>query len=137
MGIPNDAPKYSIPVVGGHSGATIVPLLSQSEPKIDGKLLDNKDEVAKVVNRIQFGGDEVVKAKDGAGSATVSQTWSPSVVYLLCSWRKGLTLLFLGWRYYSSPWLMLVSGRSSLSMREVSLFSADALFTVPADSSNL
>ena len=29
-----DAPKYTIPVVGGHSGATILPLLSQSEPKI-------------------------------------------------------------------------------------------------------
>ena len=71
LGIPNDAPKYSIPVVGGHSGATIVPLISQATPKVDSKLLDNKDELAKVVNRIQFGGDEVVKAKDGAGSATV------------------------------------------------------------------
>jgi malate dehydrogenase len=27
---------------------------------------------AKKSNRIQFGGDEVVKAKDGAGSATLS-----------------------------------------------------------------
>lgn len=72
MGIPNEAPKYSVPVVGGHSGTTIVPLLSQAEPKIDDKLLGNKEELEKVVNRIQFGGDEVVKAKDGAGSATVS-----------------------------------------------------------------
>ena len=71
LGIPNDAPKYSVPVVGGHSGTTIVPLLSQSEPKVDEKLLNNKEELEKLVNRIQFGGDEVVKAKDGAGSATV------------------------------------------------------------------
>jgi hypothetical protein len=34
VGNASDAPKYTIPVVGGHSGATILPLLSQSEPKI-------------------------------------------------------------------------------------------------------
>jgi malate dehydrogenase len=54
-------------VVGGHSGVTIVPLISQSNhPDIAGQKLDD------LVNRIQFGGDEVVKAKDGAGSATLS-----------------------------------------------------------------
>lgn len=46
---------------------TIVPLLSQSNhPDIAGEVRDA------LVNRIQFGGDEVVKAKDGAGSATLS-----------------------------------------------------------------
>lgn len=46
---------------------TIVPLLSQSNhPDISGTVRDE------LVNRIQFGGDEVVKAKDGAGSATLS-----------------------------------------------------------------
>jgi malate dehydrogenase len=46
---------------------TIVPLLSQSNhPDIAGQKLDE------LVNRVQFGGDEVVKAKDGAGSATLS-----------------------------------------------------------------
>ena len=70
--IPQESSKYAIPVVGGHSGATIVPLLSQSEPKVDEKLLGDKEKVDKLINRIQFGGDEVVKAKDGAGSATVS-----------------------------------------------------------------
>jgi malate dehydrogenase len=46
---------------------TIVPLLSQSgHPSIAGEARDA------LVNRIQFGGDEVVKAKDGAGSATLS-----------------------------------------------------------------
>lgn len=29
-----------------------------------------------LVNRIQFGGDEVVKAKDGAGSATLSMAYA-------------------------------------------------------------
>ncbi|KAK9475511.1 lactate/malate dehydrogenase [Dipodascopsis tothii] len=56
-----------VPVVGGHSGVTIVPLLSQSKhASIEGETRDA------LVNRIQFGGDEVVKAKDGAGSATLS-----------------------------------------------------------------
>ena len=57
----------NITVVGGHSGVTIVPLISQSNHHdIVGAKLDE------LVNRIQFGGDEVVKAKDGAGSATLS-----------------------------------------------------------------
>jgi hypothetical protein len=34
------------------------------------------DERAALVKRIQFGGDEVVKAKDGAGSATLSMAWA-------------------------------------------------------------
>jgi malate dehydrogenase len=55
-----------ITVVGGHSGVTIVPLLSQSGSNLEGEKLD------KFVHRVQFGGDEVVQAKDGAGSATLS-----------------------------------------------------------------
>ncbi|KAJ5790219.1 uncharacterized protein N7518_007230 [Penicillium psychrosexuale] len=57
----------AVTVVGGHSGVTIVPLLSQSShPSISGEVRDA------LVKRIQFGGDEVVQAKDGAGSATLS-----------------------------------------------------------------
>jgi malate dehydrogenase len=62
-----DPTNEQVPVVGGHSGVTIVPLTSQSNhPDISGPTLEA------LVNRIQFGGDEVVKAKDGAGSATLS-----------------------------------------------------------------
>ncbi|KAL8872025.1 MAG: hypothetical protein Q9174_002275 [Haloplaca sp. 1 TL-2023] len=61
-----DPADENITVVGGHSGATIVPLLSQSGYSLTGKDLDD------YVYRVQFGGDEVVKAKDGAGSATLS-----------------------------------------------------------------
>ncbi|KAF7291834.1 malate dehydrogenase [Mycena chlorophos] len=66
---PNDTP---VTVVGGHSGATIVPLLSQSSY---GKGVTG-EAYAALVNRIQFGGDEVVKAKDGAGSATLSMAYA-------------------------------------------------------------
>ncbi|BDD59279.1 Malate dehydrogenase, cytoplasmic [Monascus purpureus] len=66
-----DPANEAVPVVGGHSGVTIVPLLSQSNhPSLDGEARD------KLVHRIQFGGDEVVKAKDGAGSATLSMAFA-------------------------------------------------------------
>ncbi len=63
---------YVVPVIGGHSGVTIVPLLSQAKPatNISGEQLD------KLVHRIQFGGDEIVAAKDGAGSATLSMAYA-------------------------------------------------------------
>ncbi|CCG84594.1 protein of unknown function [Taphrina deformans PYCC 5710] len=64
--------EYVIPVVGGHSGITIVPLISQAKPaaSIEGEKLDA------LVHRIQFGGDEVVAAKAGAGSATLSMAYA-------------------------------------------------------------
>ncbi|WRT69676.1 malate dehydrogenase, NAD-dependent [Kwoniella shivajii] len=71
LGKPTEALHYTIPVVGGHSGATILPLLSQAKPAIPD-ILNDKEKRDALVNRIQFGGDEVVKAKDGAGSATLS-----------------------------------------------------------------
>lgn len=43
-----------------------MPLLSQSGHNLEGKDLDD------FVYRVQYGGDEVVKAKNGAGSATLS-----------------------------------------------------------------
>ncbi|KAJ2932007.1 hypothetical protein H1R20_g5086, partial [Candolleomyces eurysporus] len=63
-----------VPVVGGHSGVTIVPLLSQSSHPLPSGLA--KDNLDALVNRIQFGGDEVVKAKNGAGSATLSMAYA-------------------------------------------------------------
>jgi malate dehydrogenase len=58
-------------VIGGHSGVTIVPLFSQLQGfNVTGEALD------KLVYRVQFGGDEVVKAKDGKGSATLSMAFA-------------------------------------------------------------
>ncbi|KAF2668446.1 malate dehydrogenase [Microthyrium microscopicum] len=62
----NDPANENITVIGGHSGVTIVPLLSQSGYSLDGQALDD------FTRRVQFGGDEVVQAKAGAGSATLS-----------------------------------------------------------------
>lgn len=57
----------TVPVVGGHSDVTIVPLLSQLQgAPLDAAATD------KLTKRIQDAGTEVVKAKAGKGSATLS-----------------------------------------------------------------
>merc|ERR1712232_1071735 len=48
-----------VPVIGGHAGATI------ADAERDA-----------LTHRIMFGGDEVVQAKDGAGSATLSMAYA-------------------------------------------------------------
>jgi malate dehydrogenase len=57
----------TVPVIGGHSGTTILPLLSQ----VDGVSFSD-EEVASLTLRIQNAGTEVVEAKAGGGSATLS-----------------------------------------------------------------
>ena len=56
-----------IPVIGGHSGPTILPLLSQAP----GTSL-SPEAVALLNDRIKNAGTAVVEAKAGAGSATLS-----------------------------------------------------------------
>ncbi|CCD24983.1 malate dehydrogenase MDH3 NDAI_0E01670 [Naumovozyma dairenensis CBS 421] len=58
-----------ITVIGGHSGNTIVPVFLNKKL---GETLKMKKCYDEFIHRVQFGGDEVVKAKDGAGSATLS-----------------------------------------------------------------
>ena len=57
----------NVSVIGGHSGVTILPLLSS----IDGVELTDA-EIELLTPRIQEAGTEVVEAKVGAGSATLS-----------------------------------------------------------------
>jgi len=66
-----DVTKTNVTVVGGHAGITIIPLLSQL-PQIR---LSQQDKEA-LTQRIMFGGDEVVKAKGGSGSATLSMAYA-------------------------------------------------------------
>ncbi|KJY89850.1 malate dehydrogenase [Pseudoalteromonas piscicida] len=62
-----DVAEVKIPVIGGHSGTTILPLLSQ----VEGVEFTD-EEVAALTTRIQNAGTEVVEAKAGGGSATLS-----------------------------------------------------------------
>ncbi|XP_073144040.1 malate dehydrogenase, chloroplastic-like [Henckelia pumila] len=61
-----------VPVIGGHSGITILPLLSKTKP---GTTFTDK-EVEELTVRIQNAGTEVVDAKAGAGSATLSMAYA-------------------------------------------------------------
>ncbi|WFD47614.1 malate dehydrogenase [Malassezia furfur] len=72
----SDPQTTNVPVIGGHSGVTIVPLISQAA---QGDKVQAGEQYDKLVHRIQFGGDEVVKAKDGAGSATLSMAYAAAV----------------------------------------------------------
>mmetsp|Transcript_31762 Transcript_31762/g.63000 ORF Transcript_31762/g.63000 Transcript_31762/m.63000 type:complete len:342 (+) Transcript_31762:42-1067(+) len=65
-----DPADVDVTVIGGHAGITILPLLSQT-----GATMTDEEREA-LTKRIQFGGDEVVQAKAGAGSATLSMAYA-------------------------------------------------------------
>jgi malate dehydrogenase len=64
----------NVNVIGGHAGATILPLLSQ----VKVGSFSQKD-IESLTHRVMFGGDEVVKAKAGSGSATLSMAYAGAV----------------------------------------------------------
>jgi len=67
-----DVSSVHVDVVGGHSGVTIIPLLSQVKPSAKF----NDAELKALTERIQEAGTEVVKAKAGKGSATLSMAFA-------------------------------------------------------------
>jgi len=67
-----DPANVNCPVVGGHAGVTIMPLISQCAPAVEFPA----DELKALTERIQDAGTEVVKAKAGAGSATLSMAYA-------------------------------------------------------------
>ncbi|KAL7575813.1 hypothetical protein ACA910_003138 [Epithemia clementina (nom. ined.)] len=69
MGV--DPSTIDVTVIGGHAGITILPLFS----RVPG--FSASPEALEVMTvRTQFGGDEVVKAKAGSGSATLSMAYA-------------------------------------------------------------
>jgi len=67
-----DPADVNCPVIGGHAGVTIMPLISQCTPSVSFPA----DELKALTERIQDAGTEVVKAKAGAGSATLSMAYA-------------------------------------------------------------
>merc|ERR1711962_194080 len=67
-----DPQDVNCPVVGGHAGITIMPLISQCTPSVEFPA----DQLKALTERIQDAGTEVVKAKAGAGSATLSMAYA-------------------------------------------------------------
>ncbi|XP_043648553.1 malate dehydrogenase 1, mitochondrial [Drosophila teissieri] len=70
--INSDPLKVNIPVIGGHTGRTILPILSQCDPPFKG----TDEEREALIQRVQNAGTEVVNAKDGLGSATLSMAFA-------------------------------------------------------------
>jgi len=112
-----DPAELNVPVVGGHAGATIVPLISQAKPRVDIP----QDQLETLTKRIQNAGTEVVKAKAGSGSATLSMAYAgarfalsllrglkgePNVVE--CAYVKSNVVP--GLDYFSTPLLLGKNG---------------------------
>lgn len=76
-----DPQKTAVPVIGGHSGITIIPLISQCKPSVSFP----ENQLKALTERIQEAGTEVVKAKAGTGSATLSMAYAGA--------RFGLSLI--------------------------------------------
>ncbi|KAL0903937.1 hypothetical protein M5K25_026001 [Dendrobium thyrsiflorum] len=77
--------EVNVPVVGGHAGITILPLFSQATPASNS--LSHED-VKALTKRTQDGGTEVVEAKAGKGSATLSMAYAGAIFAEAC--LKGL-----------------------------------------------
>uniref|UniRef100_A0A5K3G718 malate dehydrogenase n=2 Tax=Mesocestoides corti TaxID=53468 RepID=A0A5K3G718_MESCO len=67
-----DVSKVSCPVICGHSGNTIIPVISQCTPSVSFTQKTREE----ITARIQNAGTEVVNAKAGAGSATLAMAYA-------------------------------------------------------------
>lgn len=74
----------NVPVVGGHAGVTILPLFSQATPSANL----SSEQIEALTKRTQDGGTEVVEAKAGKGSATLSMAYAGAIFADAC--LKGL-----------------------------------------------
>merc|ERR1719453_1442435 len=72
MGV--DPSEVEVPVIGGHAGATIMPVFSQ-DPY--GASIP-PEEIPDLDKKVQDAGTEVVNAKNGKGSATLSMAYAGS-----------------------------------------------------------
>ena len=137
-----DPREVSVPVIGGHSGITILPLLSQSGFEF------SDEDAAAMTKRIQNAGTEVVEAKAGGGSATLSMgqaaaKFALSLVRALngekdiveCTYVEGSGELA---RFFAQPVLLGKNGvEKILSFGNLSKFEQttlnDALETLKSD----
>jgi malate dehydrogenase len=106
MGV--DASTVKVNVIGGHSGKSILPLLSQ----VKGLNVSN-GQIEELTTRIQDAGTEVVAAKGGTGSATLSMAYAAarfcfSVVRALNGEKGIVECAYVandqyGTKYFASP----------------------------------
>lgn len=79
--------KIFIPVIGGHDGVTILPLLSKSTPHRESWSLK---EMKRFIQLVQQAGPNVLKQKDGKGTATLSTADATAkFIHSLCLAKQG------------------------------------------------
>ena len=115
-----DVQATEVSVIGGHAGKTILPLLSQVS---DAKFSDSDRDA--LTQRIMFGGDEVVQAKAGGGSATLSMAYAgaefANAVIDAMSGKDGVVMnsyvesdIVPGCSFFSSPVLLGPNGAEEI-----------------------
>nr|CAD7458347.1 unnamed protein product [Timema tahoe] len=124
-----DPTTVNIPVIGGHSGVTIIPLISQAKPTVSFP----QDQLKALTERIQEAGTEVVKAKAGAGSATLSMAYAGArfTISLCKALRKESNIVECAYvrsnvteaKYFSTPLLLGPNGiQKNLGLGKLSEF---------------
>ena len=124
----------AVPVIGGHSGITILPLLSQVKD-----ITFTEEEVKNLTFRIQNAGTEVVEAKAGGGSATLSMGYAAyrftmSLIDALNGKKEVIDYAYVDTSdsdnitFFARPVLLSVNGiESYLPIGDLSLYESDML----------
>ncbi|ASK78279.1 malate dehydrogenase [Paraphotobacterium marinum] len=124
----------AVPVIGGHSGITILPLLSQVKD-----ITFTEEEVKNLTFRIQNAGTEVVEAKAGGGSATLSMGYAAyrftmSLIDALNGKKEVIDYAYVDTSdsdnipFFARPVLLSVNGiESHLPLGDLSPYESDML----------
>ncbi|XP_044261522.1 malate dehydrogenase, mitochondrial [Tribolium madens] len=126
--------EVKVPVIGGHSGVTIIPLISQATPSVSFP----PDQLKALTERIQEAGTEVVKAKAGAGSATLSMAYAGArfAISLIRALKGEQNIIECAYvesnlteaKYFSTPLLLGKNGiEKNLGLGKLSDFEQDLL----------
>lgn len=141
-GLFKDPAKLQVPVVGGHAGKTIIPLLSQATPKLDKKrLAEDKATISTLIEGIQQAGIDVLNEKKGKGTATLAMAYAACrfTISLLraiqgeqniieCAYVRHQTPVFSDIDYFSTPLLLGKDGYTkSLGVGKVMPFEQQML----------
>lgn len=68
----NDPREQKVPCIGGHSGHTIIPVISQATPAVTL----NQTQLEDYIMDVQTAGHKVLDAKEGKGTATLSMAYA-------------------------------------------------------------
>ena len=124
----------TVPVIGGHSGITILPLLSQVKD-----ITFTDEEVKNLTFRIQNAGTEVVEAKAGGGSATLSMGYAAyrftmSLIDALNGKKEVIDYAYVDTSdsdnisFFARPVLLSINGiESHLPLGDLSPYESDML----------